>query len=65
MAVSDGVGLYGSYICECCNGQGNGLRWLCGDCREDFCFSCKARPPEAYDESEAGIEAEHVTKVRP
>eukprot|EP01063_Lacrimia_lanifica_P039613 TRINITY_DN872_c0_g1_i1.p1 TRINITY_DN872_c0_g1~~TRINITY_DN872_c0_g1_i1.p1 ORF type:complete len:2135 (+),score=712.24 TRINITY_DN872_c0_g1_i1:61-6465(+) len=33
------------WVCNDCGTKSMGERWFCGQCHDDFCFSCKPRPP--------------------
>ena len=42
---------YSSYICNGCRASDRGTRWVCEDCRNDYCFECKPQTSDSGPEN--------------
>ena len=49
------TGDYTSYVCNECRASKDGERWYCGQCRDDYCFSCRPRVEVGFEGLGAGV----------
>lgn len=43
MVITDGRNFYVAFQCKSCGNQSAGERWVCLQCQDDYCYTCKPR----------------------